>query len=165
MMNDFALTLLEWFRENGRDLPWRQTRDPYAIWLSEIILQQTQVKQGWDYWERFMHRWPTVEALAAATEDEVLREWQGLGYYSRARNLHYAAKQIVALGHFPDTLDDIRKLKGVGDYTAAAIGSIAFHAKPRVVANAKQSINTIGLDGVLYFLGFKDSYLGEQGKL
>ncbi len=133
MMNDFALTLLEWFRENGRDLPWRQTRDPYAIWLSEIILQQTQVKQGWDYWERFMHRWPTVEALAAATEDEVLREWQGLGYYSRARNLHYAAKQIVALGHFPDTLDEIRKLKGVGDYTAAAIGSIAFGLPAAVV--------------------------------
>ena len=129
----FATTLLEWFRENGRDLPWRQTRDPYAIWLSEIILQQTQVKQGWDYWERFMHRWPTVEALAAATEDEVLREWQGLGYYSRARNLHYAAKQIVALGHFPDTLDEIRKLKGVGDYTAAAIGSIAFGLPAAVV--------------------------------
>ena len=132
-MNDFALTLLAWFRENGRDLPWRQTRDPYAIWLSEIILQQTQVKQGCDYWERFMHHWPTVEALAGATEDEVLREWQGLGYYSRARNLHYAAKQIVALGHFPDTLDDIRKLKGVGDYTAAAIGSIAFGLPAAVV--------------------------------
>ena len=130
---EFALTLLQWFRENGRDLPWRQTRDPYAIWLSEIILQQTQVKQGWDYWERFMHRWPTVEALAVATEDEVLREWQGLGYYSRARNLHYAARQIVALGHFPDTLDEIRKLKGVGDYTAAAIGSIAFGLPAAVV--------------------------------
>ena len=119
--------------ENGRDLPWRQTKDPYAIWLSEIILQQTQVKQGWDYWERFMHRWPTVEALAAATEDEVLREWQGLGYYSRARNLHYAAKQIVALGHFPNTLDEIKQLKGVGDYTAAAIGSIAFDLPAAVV--------------------------------
>jgi len=129
----FAQSLLEWFRENGRDLPWRQTKDPYAIWLSEIILQQTQVKQGWDYWERFMHRWPTVEALAAATEDEVLREWQGLGYYSRARNLHYAAKQIVALGHFPNTLDEIKQLKGVGDYTAAAIGSIAFDLPAAVV--------------------------------
>ena len=115
---DFSITLLEWFRENGRDLPWRQTHDPYAIWLSEIILQQTQVKQGWEYWERFMRRWPTVEALAEATEDEVLREWQGLGYYSRARNLHFAAKQIVALGHFPNTLAEIKQLKGVGDYTA-----------------------------------------------
>ena len=132
-MNDFSLTLLSWFRENGRDLPWRQTRDPYAIWLSEIILQQTQVKQGWNYWERFMQRWPKVKDLAAATEDEVLREWQGLGYYSRARNLHYAAKQIVALGHFPDTIEEIRQLKGVGDYTAAAIGSIAFGLPAAVV--------------------------------
>ena len=132
-MSDFANTLLNWFRENGRDLPWRQTRDPYAIWLSEIILQQTQVKQGWDYWERFMRRWPKVEDLAVATEDEVLREWQGLGYYSRARNLHYAAKQIVALGHFPDTLEEIKALKGVGDYTAAAIGSIAFGLPVAVV--------------------------------
>ena len=132
-MSSFALTLLSWFRENGRDLPWRQTRDPYAIWLSEIILQQTQVKQGWEYWERFMRRWPTVEALAAATEDEVLREWQGLGYYSRARNLHYAARQIVARGSFPNTIEDIKKLKGVGDYTAAAIGSIAFNLPVAVV--------------------------------
>ena len=132
-MHEFALRLLEWFRENGRDLPWRQTRDPYAIWLSEIILQQTQVKQGWAYWERFMLHWPTVENLAAASEDEVLREWQGLGYYSRARNLHTAAKQIVTLGHFPDTLEEIKQLKGVGDYTAAAIGSIAFGLPAAVV--------------------------------
>ena len=129
----FADVLLDWYHEYGRDLPWRQTRDPYAIWLSEIILQQTQVKQGWDYWERFMRRWPTVESLAAATEDEVLREWQGLGYYSRARNLHFAAKQIVALGHFPNTLNDIKQLKGVGDYTAAAIASFAFDIPAAVV--------------------------------
>jgi A/G-specific adenine glycosylase len=129
----FAVTLLAWFKQNGRELPWRQTRDPYAIWLSEIILQQTQVKQGWEYWERFMHRWPKVEDLDAASEDEVLREWQGLGYYSRARNLHFAARQIVALGHFPDTLEEIKKLKGVGDYTAAAIGSIAFGLPAAVV--------------------------------
>jgi len=133
MTNDFALTLLHWFRENGRDLPWRQTRDPYAIWLSEIILQQTQVKQGWAYWERFMRRWPTVEQLAEASEDEVLREWQGLGYYSRARNLHFAAKQIVAIGGFPTTIEGIKSLKGVGDYTAAAIGSIAFDLPAAVV--------------------------------
>ena len=129
----FNVTLLDWFRENGRDLPWRQTRDPYAIWLSEIILQQTQVKQGWEYWERFMHRWPKVEDLAAASEDDVLREWQGLGYYSRARNLHFAARQILSLGHFPDTLEEIKKLKGVGDYTAAAIASIAFGLPAAVV--------------------------------
>lgn len=132
-MHDFVTTLLHWFHENGRALPWRATRDPYAIWLSEIILQQTQVKQGWAYWERFMRRWPTVEDLAAATEDEVLREWQGLGYYSRARNLHHAAKQIVALGQFPNTLEGIKQLKGVGDYTAAAIGSIAFGLPAAVV--------------------------------
>ena len=130
---NFSVTLLSWFREHGRALPWRQTHDPYAIWLSEIILQQTQVKQGREYWERFMHRWPTVENLAAASEDEVLREWQGLGYYSRARNLHFAARQIVALGHFPDTLEEIKQLKGVGDYTAAAIGSIAFDLPAAVV--------------------------------
>ena len=129
----FSSTLLAWYQEHGRDLPWRQTHDPYAIWLSEIILQQTQVKQGWDYWERFMRRWPTVEVLAAATEDEVLREWQGLGYYSRARNLHFAARQIVAMGRFPDTLDAIRQLKGVGDYTAAAIASFAFGIPAAVV--------------------------------
>ena len=132
-MSDFTRTLLLWFQENGRELPWRQTRDPYAIWLSEVILQQTRIQQGWEYWERFMRRWPTVEALAAATEDEVLREWQGLGYYSRARNLHFAAKQIVARGSFPDTLEEIKRLKGVGDYTAAAIGSIAFDIPAAVV--------------------------------
>ena len=133
MTMSFSTTLLEWFREHGRALPWRETHDPYAVWLSEIILQQTQVKQGWAYWERFMRRWPTVEELAAASEDEVLREWQGLGYYSRARNLHTAAKQIVALGAFPSTIDGLRKLKGVGDYTAAAIGSIAFGLPVAVV--------------------------------
>jgi len=132
-MSGFALTLLKWFRENGRDLPWRQTRDPYAIWLSEIILQQTQVKQGWDYWLRFMRRWPTVADLAAATEDEVLRQWQGLGYYSRARNLHAAAKQVLARGVFPTTIEGLRQLKGVGDYTAAAIGSFAFGLPAAVV--------------------------------
>ena len=129
----FTTTILEWFKENGRALPWRETRDPYAIWLSEIILQQTRIEQGRPYWERFMKRWPTVEALAHATEDEVLREWQGLGYYSRARNLHTAAQQIVEHGGFPTTLEGIKALKGVGDYTAAAIGSIAFNLPAAVV--------------------------------
>ena len=129
----FTTTILQWFRENGRELPWRQTRDAYAIWLSEIILQQTRIEQGRPYWERFMRRWPTVADLAAATEDEVLREWQGLGYYSRARNLHAAARQIVAQGGFPTTLEGIKALKGVGDYTAAAIGSIAFDIPAAVV--------------------------------
>lgn len=130
---EFANTIISWFRENGRVLPWRETRDPYAIWLSEIILQQTRIAQGWEYWERFMAQYPTVQDLAAAHEDEVLKLWQGLGYYSRARNLHTAAKQIVALGHFPDTLEGIKQLKGVGDYTAAAIGSFAFDIPAAVV--------------------------------
>ena len=129
----FTTTILEWFKENGRALPWRETRDPYAIWLSEIILQQTRIEQGRPYWERFMKRWPTVEALAHATEDEVLREWQGLGYYSRARNLHTAAKQVLVRGGFPTTIEGIKALKGVGDYTAAAIGSIAFNLPAAVV--------------------------------
>ena len=130
---NFTETILHWYADNGRDLPWRRTRDPYAVWLSEIILQQTRVTQGWAYWERFMDRFPTVDDLAAAPEDEVMRLWQGLGYYSRARNLHTAAKQIVAMGGFPDTLEGIRSLKGVGDYTAAAIGSIAFDLPAAVV--------------------------------
>ena len=124
---------MHWFCEHGRDLPWRQTRDPYAIWLSEIILQQTRIEQGRPYWERFIHRWPDVEALAAATEDEVLREWQGLGYYSRGRNLLHAARQIVAMGAFPQTFEGIKSLKGVGVYTAAAIGSFAFGLPVAVV--------------------------------
>ena len=125
-MHHFTSSLLGWYAQNRRSLPWRETIDPYAIWLSEIILQQTRVGQGMDYWQRFIEKWPTVELLAAATEDEVLRMWQGLGYYSRARNLHVAARQIVSLGHFPETYDEIRALKGVGDYTAAAIASFAF---------------------------------------
>ena len=129
----FSETILDWYAAYGRDLPWRRTRDPYAIWLSEVILQQTRITQGTEYWQRFMERCPDVEALASASEDEVLRLWEGLGYYSRARNLHAAARQIAALGMFPDTLEGIRALKGIGDYTAAAIGSIAFGLPAAVV--------------------------------
>ena len=132
-MNAFTQHILFWYRENGRDLPWRRTRDPYAVWLSEIILQQTRIVQGTAYWHRFMERFPTVHELADASEDEVLRLWEGLGYYSRARNLHAAAKQIVAAGAFPTTLEGIKALKGVGDYTAAAIGSICFGLPAAVV--------------------------------
>lgn len=133
MIRDFSQTLLRWFTDNGRALPWRQTTDPYAIWLSEIILQQTRVEQGREYWERFMHRFPSVDLLAAASEDEVLRLWQGLGYYSRARNLHAAARQVASLGCFPQTLEGLLSLPGVGNYTAAAIGSIAFGLPEAVV--------------------------------
>lgn len=119
--------LYAWYETSHRALPWRETEDPYAIWLSEIILQQTRVLQGLDYWRRFMARWPNVAALAAADEAEVLREWQGLGYYSRARNLHKAAQKIVESGEFPRTFEEIRTLPGVGDYTAGAIASFAYN--------------------------------------
>lgn len=123
----FSAALLRWFAQYGRELPWRGIDDPYGIWVSEVILQQTRIDQGRDYWLRFMERFPTVEALAAASEDEVLRLWQGLGYYSRARNMHAAARQIVEAGGFPRTIQGLRALKGVGDYTAAAVGSMAFN--------------------------------------
>lgn len=126
MNSDFSSILLKWYGQNGRDLPWRHTRDPYAIWLSEVILQQTRIAQGTGYWQRLIGRFPSVEALAKASEDEVLLLWQGLGYYSRARNLHAAARQVVALGRFPDTAAGLKQLKGVGDYTAAAVASLAF---------------------------------------
>ena len=124
----FADTLLAWYEDNRRTLPWRGETDPYKIWVSEIILQQTRVQQGWDYYLRFIETFPDVASLARAPEEQVLRVWQGLGYYSRARNMHAAAQQIMDLhkGQFPSQYEDIRKLKGIGDYTAAAIASIAF---------------------------------------
>ena len=131
---NFSKTILNWYAINGRELPWRQTTNPYAIWLSEVIMQQTRIAQGTAYWERFMKRWPNVQELAKATEDEVLREWQGLGYYSRARNLHKAAQQIVGLGRFPQTYKELKQLKGIGEYTAAAISSISF-AEPIAVVD------------------------------
>ena len=130
-MNRFSETLIEWYGANGRDLPWRKTSDPYRIWISEIVLQQTRVAQGMDYFRRFMERFPDVTALAEAPEDEVMRCWQGLGYYSRARNLHEAARSMN--GRFPDTYQGVRALKGVGDYTAAAICSFAYQMPYAVV--------------------------------
>ena len=131
---NFSKTILNWYAINGRELPWRQTTNPYAIWLSEVIMQQTRIAQGTAYWERFMKRWPNVHELAKATEDEVLREWQGLGYYSRARNLYKAAQQIVGLGRFPQTYKELKQLKGIGEYTATAISSISF-AEPVAVVD------------------------------
>ena len=121
--------------DHKRPLPWRETTDPYKIWLSEIILQQTRVAQGLPYYERFVKTYPTVEALAAAPQQNVLRLWQGLGYYSRARNLHTCAKQIVEMyrGSFPTSFNELQKLPGVGPYTAAAIASIAFKESVAVV--------------------------------
>ena len=123
-----AAALLAWYPRHHRDLPWRHTRDPYAIWLSEVILQQTRVAQGLPYYEAFLQAYPTVQALAAAPEQEVLRLWQGLGYYSRARNMHRTAQQVVdeQQGIFPATYAGLLKLRGIGPYTAAAIASFAF---------------------------------------
>ncbi|GAA4269172.1 A/G-specific adenine glycosylase [Hyunsoonleella aestuarii] len=131
----FSNILIHWYSINKRDLPWRNTKDPYAIWLSEIILQQTQVKQGLPYYNAFLEKYPTVFDLANADESEVLKLWQGLGYYSRARNLHSTAKGIAInfKGDFPNNYKDLIKLKGVGDYTASAIASICFNEAAAVV--------------------------------
>ena len=131
----FSESLLNWYAENQRDLPWRGTRDPYKIWLSEIILQQTRVAQGLPYYERFVERFPNVGLLAAAEEQEVLRLWQGLGYYSRARNLHACARKVVREhgGKFPTTYAALQQLPGIGKYTAAAIASFAFQEAVPVV--------------------------------
>ena len=131
----FAQTLLEWHADNPRHLPWKETDDPYKIWLSEIILQQTQVSQGTPYYQRFVERYPTVNDLASAPIDDVLKTWQGLGYNSRARNLHVAAQTVAEQyeGYFPDSYNRLIELKGVGEYTAAAIASFAFGERVPVV--------------------------------
>lgn len=135
-MNDpLSDILLEWYAREGRDLPWRRTHDPYRIWLSEVILQQTRVAQGLGYYLRFTERFPDIASLAAASEDEVLKLWQGLGYYSRARNLLAAAREVMTRfgGEFPRNFEAVRSLRGVGDYTAAAICSAAYDLPCAVV--------------------------------
>ncbi|QPC84433.1 A/G-specific adenine glycosylase [Phototrophicus methaneseepsis] len=128
MSDSLAQALLTWYDQNAATLPWRSSRDPYRIWLSEIMLQQTQIDTVIPYYTRFLAAYPTVEALAAAPQDDVLKLWEGLGYYSRARNLHKAAQQVVATHHgqFPKTADELRTLPGIGPYTAGAIASIAY---------------------------------------
>ncbi|WKK86804.2 A/G-specific adenine glycosylase [Marivirga arenosa] len=138
MTESFSNLIINWYQNHKRDLPWRNTSDPYKIWLSEIILQQTRVIQGLPYYEKFIAKYPNVFDLANAPEDEVMRLWQGLGYYSRARNLHACAKMVVEQfdGKFPNTYSELLKLKGVGKYTAAAIASFAFgEATPVVDGN------------------------------
>lgn len=134
-MKDFSNDIIDWYHENRRSLPWRDTKDPYRIWLSEVILQQTRVNQGLPYYLQFIEAFPTVKDLASAPENTVLRLWQGLGYYSRARNLHRCAKVVATDydGTFPSTFEELIHLPGIGTYTAAAIASIAFDRKVAVV--------------------------------
>ena len=134
-MTNFSKKISHWYIQHHRQLPWRETSDPYRIWISEIILQQTQVKQGLDYYFKFIENFPDLKALATAAEQNVLKTWQGLGYYSRARNLHKAAQHIFynLNGAFPATRIELQKLKGIGPYTAAAIASIAFNEPHAVV--------------------------------
>jgi len=131
----FSKRIIDWYEDNKRNLPWRETRDPFKIWLSEIILQQTRIAQGLPYYLKFVENFPDVKSLARASEDKVLRLWQGLGYYTRARNLHACAKKIETElhGQFPDTFNELKKLPGVGDYTAAAIASFAYREPVAVV--------------------------------
>lgn len=141
---NFTKTLLSWYDLEQRDLPWRKTSDPYQIWVSEIIMQQTRIEQGLAYYIRFLERFPGIKELAAADERDVLRLWQGLGYYSRARNLYHSAKTIVSdhLGIFPSEYEEILKLKGIGEYTAAAISSIAFgRSYPAIDGNVMRFIS------------------------
>ena len=131
----YSMAIIDWYKKNKRDLPWRNTNDPYQIWISEIILQQTRVIQGLDYYSRFLRRFPDIQSLAEAEQEEVLKYWQGLGYYARARNMHEAAKSIQSnfQGVFPQRYEDILTLKGVGSYTAAAIASLAWNQPYPVV--------------------------------
>ena len=132
---DFSKKILHWYQENKRDLPWRHTKDPYRIWLSEVMLQQTRVAQGLPYYLKFVKAFPNVEDLAHAKEEEVLKLWQGLGYYSRARNMHATAKIVTEIykGKFPTSYTELKTLKGIGDYTASAIASICFNEQQPVV--------------------------------
>ena len=142
----FSNTLIYWYLQIKRDLPWRKTKDPYLVWLSEIMLQQTRVSQGMSYFLAFSEEFPTIVDLAKAKESKVLKMWQGLGYYSRARNLHFTAKYITEEldGHFPATYEELIKLKGIGDYTASAISSICFDKyNPVVDGNVLRFISRI----------------------
>jgi len=156
---NFSEILTQWYQDNKRDLPWRKTKDPYIIWVSEIILQQTRVEQGTPYFERFIHAFPTVKTLGNAKEQDVLKLWQGLGYYSRARNMHKAAKKIISEhnGEFPGDYESIIKLNGIGSYTAAAITSFAYNMPfPVIDGNVIRVISRIfGIDEVISSSGAK----------
>jgi A/G-specific adenine glycosylase len=155
----FADTLLSWHQSHARELPWKKDKDPYKIWISEIILQQTRVAQGLPYYQRFIARFPNLKSLAKATEDELLQVWKGLGYYSRARNLHFTASYIKneLNGHFPDSYRELIRLKGIGPYTAAAIASFAFD-EPRAVVDG----NVIRVLARVF--GIDEAFDKSQGK-
>ncbi|MCH2215216.1 MAG: A/G-specific adenine glycosylase [Flavobacteriales bacterium] len=170
---DVSEKLILWYLEQKRDLPWRKTKDPYKIWLSEIILQQTRVEQGLDYYHKFVNTYPTIGLLAAADEEEILKNWQGLGYYSRARNLHTTAKYIHSKlkGKFPNRYEEIIKLKGVGPYTAAAIASFAFmEAKAVVDGNVYRFLSRLfdietpinSADGIKIFQAIANDLLDKK---
>lgn len=145
-VEDFQADFLMWYQQEKRNLPWRYNQDPYRIWISEIMLQQTRVDTVIDYFYRFMEEFPTIQDLAKAPEDKLLKVWEGLGYYSRARNLQAAAKQIMEdfEGEFPTTVEDIRSLKGIGPYTAGAISSIAFEIpKPAIDGNVMRVVSRL----------------------
>ncbi len=134
-LNTTRELVLNWYRENRRDLPWRSSRDPYIIWVSEIIFQQTRIEQGLNYYTRFVERFPNIESLAQASEQEVLTQWQGLGYYNRAKNLHQTARRIYFdfEGVFPSTFEALLDLKGIGDYTASMIASVCYESPSAAV--------------------------------
>ena len=151
--------LLKWYQNNKRNLPWRNTTNPYHIWISEIILQQTRINQGMDYYNNFINTFPDIQSLANADEEQVLKLWQGLGYYSRARNLHFAAKQIINNfnGIFPNEYDKILSLKGIGEYSAGAIASISFDlAFPAIDGNVQRLISRL--------YGIEDAINSKDGK-
>src|ERR1700744_5346333 len=156
---NFSDELVQWYQSNKRDLPWRNTTDAYIIWLSEVILQQTRVDQGLPYFYRFIEKYPDVRQFAAASEEEILKLWQGLGYYSRGRNMLKTARYVQEYynGNFPETYDELIKLKGIGDYTAAAISSFAANEAKAVV------------DGNVYrvlsrYYGMDEPINGPKGK-
>ena len=165
-MPDFARKLVLWQRRHGRHgLPWQGTRDPYRIWLSEIMLQQTQVAAVIPYYERFLARFPDIGALAGASEDEVLQLWSGLGYYARGRNLLRAAKEVAAAGSFPDTPERIEELPGVGPSTAAAIAAFAFGRRAAILdGNVKRVLaRCFGIEGEKPQAALAQSLLPARG--
>ncbi len=168
MIEDFTPIIINWYEKNKRDLPWRETKDPYFIWISEIILQQTRVNQGLPYYYKFIDRFPSIQHFAKASEDEILSTWKGLGYYSRARNMHATAKHLVEnfQGTFPNKYDELIKLKGIGNYTASAIASFCFNEiTPVIDGNVVRVISRVyGINGNVDNTDFKKKIFNVVSK-